>query len=527
MPTVLEAPLAEVDSLLDEGDDSCCAPVSLPIDSQAALRTDTLADSVLVLLILAVVQRAVGFVRGVVVCRWLSPEELGQWDMAFGFLTLAAPLAVLGLPGSFGRYLEYFRQRGQLRTLVRRTAIACTALTLLALFTVLAARPWFSQLIFGRPEQTQLVLALAVCLVAVVAYNYLTELLTALRMARVASVVQFFNSLLFAGLSLLFLFAWQTQAAALVAAYGGACLVLIVAMLWFLRNRWRELPPETRSDAAPHATGFWSRLLPFAAWVWVTNLLYNLFEVVDRYMIVHYSTDADPLALVGYYHSSRIVPLLLISVASLLSTIMLPHLSHDWEAGRRAQVSARLNFALKLLGLMLFAGSVAILLAAPLLFNVAFGGKYSGGLAVLPWTLTYCCWLGLMTMAQTYLWCAERARLSCLAIGVGLLANIGLNALLLPRMGLPGAVLATAAANALVLAMIYGFNRWHGMEVSRAVWFVSLLPLAIGIGTLPAVVALMVVFGIIIGTDKILDRSEKQQLLTLYRDYRNRISRTG
>ena len=95
----------------------------------AALRTDTLADSVVVLLVLAAVQRIVGFARGILVCRWLSPDELGQWDMAFGFLTLAAPLTVLGLPGSFGRYVEYFRQRGQLRTLVRRTAIACAMLT--------------------------------------------------------------------------------------------------------------------------------------------------------------------------------------------------------------------------------------------------------------------------------------------------------------------------------------------------------------------------------------------------------------
>src|SRR5262249_37561673 len=98
---------------------------SSPPNRKAALRTDALSDSIIVLLILAAVQRIVGFVRGVLVCRWLSPQELGQWDMAFGFLTLGAPLVVLGLPGSFGRYVEYFRQRGQLGRLLRRTATAC------------------------------------------------------------------------------------------------------------------------------------------------------------------------------------------------------------------------------------------------------------------------------------------------------------------------------------------------------------------------------------------------------------------
>ena len=168
-------------------------------------------------------------------------------------------------------------------------------------------------------------------------------------------------------------------------------------------------------------------MLPFAAWVWVTNLLYNLFDVVDRYMIVHTARVADPLAEVGNYHSSRIVPLLLVSISTLLGTMLLPHLSHDWEAGRRKAVSDRMNLALKLLGLLLFTGSIAILLAGPWLFGVAFKGKFAGGMAVLPWTLTYCMWFGMATMAQMYLWCAERARLGCAALLTGLVTNVVLN----------------------------------------------------------------------------------------------------
>ena len=87
------------------------------------LRPDTLAASVAILLVVSVVQRTIGFGRGVLFCRWLTPEELGQWEMAYSFLLLAAPLVVLGLPGSFGRYLERYRQRGQLRTFLRRATI--------------------------------------------------------------------------------------------------------------------------------------------------------------------------------------------------------------------------------------------------------------------------------------------------------------------------------------------------------------------------------------------------------------------
>ena len=112
---------------------------------------------------------------------------------------------------------------------------------------------------------------------------------------------------------------------------------------------------------------------------------------------------------VGQYHSSRVVPVLLIGVAELLANLLTPHLTQDWEAGHHHQVSVRLNLFLKFFGLGLVGASVAVLLAAPLLFGVAFEGKFAGGYHVMPWTLAYCCWTAITVMAQNYLSCAESA----------------------------------------------------------------------------------------------------------------------
>ena len=105
------------------------------------------------MLVMTVLQRLVGFGRGIAFCRWLDPEQLGQWDVAFGFINLAAPLAVLGLPGSFGRYFEYYRQRGQVRLFLRRATALCVVSALAAVAVVALGRQWFSVLIFGRAER--------------------------------------------------------------------------------------------------------------------------------------------------------------------------------------------------------------------------------------------------------------------------------------------------------------------------------------------------------------------------------------
>ena len=193
----------------------------------------------------------------------------------------------------------------------------------------------------------------------------------------------------------------------------------------------------------------------------------------------------------GNYHSSRVVPLLLVSIAMLLGTMIMPHLSHDWEAGRRELVAARLRLFLKLLGFALFAAGAAVLAAAPLLFGVAFRGKFPGGQAVLPWTLVYCTWFGLVMVMQNYLLCAEKARLVCVAMAAGLVLNVPLNLLLLPRLGLEGAVLATAAANALSLPLICLFNRRLGFRLDDGLKLVLVLPMLLCLGPWVSLLALL------------------------------------
>jgi O-antigen/teichoic acid export membrane protein len=341
------------------------------------LRPDTLAASVAVLLVANLVQRSVGFGRGVLFCRWLSPDELGAWDLAYSFLLLAAPVVVLGLPGCFGRYLERFRQRGQLRTFLRRATVWTASLTIAAIAMMIAAAPLFSNLIFGRPDQntSMLILAtglpgtlmhgyaaialaapqlgdmmlatpdrhttvviLAASLAAVILHHYLEAVFAALRKFTIVSSMHFCQSLLFAAISLALLWSWRFDAESIVIGYGAACLLSAVfALVW----KGGALVQEVPLDAGMPHREFWPPLVRFAIWIWVTNFLCHLFAVVDRYMLVHWSglENAEALALVGHYHASRIIPLLFLSVADLLTGVVTPYLSHDWEAGGRQRVS--------------------------------------------------------------------------------------------------------------------------------------------------------------------------------------------
>ncbi len=432
----------------------------------------------MILLVVNIVQRTVGFGRGVLFCRWLDAEALGHWEMAYGFLLLAAPLAVLGLPGSFGRYLVRYRDRGQLHVFLRRTTFWVSVLATSAIAFIFANRGSFAHLVFGDSRHVVLLMIVVGCLATVILHHFLEAVFAGLQLFRVVSAMQFCQSMVFAATALGLVAYWSATADSLVIGYAAGCLVASTSVIvWAVASGMFRDDERKAIDAPPHRE-FWPPLMRFAIGVWVANLLCNLFGIIDRYMIVHCGAfDRETaMAQVGNYHTSAIVPLLMISVANLLVGAMTPHLSHDWELGDRQRVSQRVNRTLQLVSLVFLGAGVAVLLVSPWLFESAFESKYAAGLAVLPWTVASCGWFALLLIAQTYAWCAEKTRAASAPLVLGLVVNVALNLIWLPLWGLAGAVAATAVATLLTLYSQLAVNERYGMRLSPLTLFACCCP---------------------------------------------------
>ena len=463
-------------------------------DDSSSWKADGLISGVALMLLLTVVQRGTGFFRNVMVCRWLEPDQLGYWNLANSFLMLAAPLVVLGIPGSFARYLEHYRQRGRLHAFLRRSLIATGLLAVAGVVVLAMNREFAAWLTFGDSGATTLLVTCAITLLFVIGSNACVELLTALRQVKVVSYLQFGNSLIFTTVALAFVGLTQLNAIGVVIGYAVACLATsIVAMVVI----WRCVGTSPGDVERESPASFWSKMLPFAIWFWLSDLTMNLFFAIDRYMIIHFSgvESQTSLAMIGQYHSSQIIGVLLMALTGMLGTVLLSYLSHDWESGRRDEARRNLDFALKSISLSLTAVSAGVLLLAPAIFGWALANKYDDGLRVLPMTMTYCIWFGMIPVAKNYLWCREKAWLASAAVMVGLVTNVILNYLWLPRLGLTGAVWATTTANLITLSVVYALTYRLGMRFSRGTLVATLLPAVLCIGPLPAIAAVVAVLG--------------------------------
>lgn len=442
-----------------------------PAGYDKILTPDALSTGLLFVLATTVVQRLVGMVRSVYFCDLMPEAEVGLFSLGFSSLMLLAPFAVLGIPGSFGRYVEYYRQRNALGAYLRRTIATslCLGAGLSAVIMIFA--PYAAVVLFNDASQTRLAWWTGASLFFVVAFNLLAELSTALRKTRRASWMQFVCSIAFAVIGLSLLWAFNGKAEAALIGYSAACAAACLVAWPLLRAVWRI--SDTPEEPLTHQR-MWSKLAPYTAWFWGVNLLTNLFDILDRYLILWWSTEPAQVAqgLVGQLHSARVFPVLIVGLATMAAGILLPHLSHDWELGLRVRVSRHLRLAVKLASLVFTLVCSGVLVAAPLIFHLVWNGRYDRGLALLPVTCTMCVWQCLTIMVQQYLWCTERARLACAPLFVGLVMCVALNAYLIPRYGIEGAAVAAAAANLAALSTSIFFAHLLGLKIElRSVLF--------------------------------------------------------
>jgi len=464
------------------------------------------------MLVVNILQRGIGFARNLAVCYFLSEAQLGIWGLASSFFCLAAPLAVLGLPGTFGRFVEAYRSRGQLaRFLLMSMVIALAGYLAIGSSLVLFSNA-SSNIVFGESHSRLDMLLVTLSLGCIILFNAMTELVSGLRLPKTVSTMHAINSIAFTCLSLLGL-VWFRDWRVLVIAFAGSAVLGIIPSIRVLlhSDQWSKEGQQVASwmEIA-------QRVLPFAASVWILNLLWNSFDLVDRYALLHFSSadiqGQDVHALVGQLHSGKLIPTLLSNLAVMLAGIFLPYLATDWERGRSDRVVSSLKTSVKFASFFLLFMSLGTLVASPFLFSWLLQGRYSDGLSILPKALTACCWMSVTLFLSNYFWCAERGRLLGILTAIALIVDIGLCVFWIPSMGLHGAMNANVAACGLLLGLAVFSLKYLGAAIDRPTCVFAAAPAVLLLGTLPAA---LVCAGLLVAasrTNWLLNTDEKRSI---------------
>lgn len=449
--TQLEIP---VDQENEPTDVQSSRPLEPGPGPEASLVRDGFAASIYLLVILTILQKGLGFVRSIVVCRHLEPAELGKWSMTLTFMESFVPFLILSIPACFGRYFEHFESRKQLKGFLRQSLLLIGICFPLGLAVLAIFRQPLARLIYGDVAHVPMVWLSLLVVIPFALFGVLVSILTGLRKSQSRTIGEFVNGVSFTALTIGLIFFGHADARSIACAFAGSYTLAGLYVLSRVRRCYATLEPDRVS---PDWLSTWKKLTPAIVVFWISDLLTNLFFTVDRYMIINLSPSrfGEPLDQIGNYESAHVMPLLFSTFMAIVAKVLLPYLSKDWESGHRKRVSTKVNLSVKAGGMALLVGSSLFLWISGFLFDTLFHGKYDGGYQVLPWVVYFYVGSAMSFLLLNYFWCIEKGRFAIVSLIGGLVANILVNLLLIEQWGIEGAAMGTAAAVTVQLILLW------------------------------------------------------------------------
>ncbi|MGQ9904886.1 MAG: lipopolysaccharide biosynthesis protein [Anaerolineae bacterium] len=378
----------------------------------------------------------------VLLTRALTPADKGTFDVYTALMGVTVLVAQLGLNFALVRFapetnqpVDRARRRALIWWVLRDRLIVCAVIgAVIALWHVQIAG-WLAAPLFEQAWPF-----------FVIALTGNLTLDTALA-ATQAGLRMKAHYLLQAGrvtINILFVvaaFAWQ-GADPFIVVVGMAFAVTvtaIVGLIYALRvNLATEAPPPSAMPSARTLYGY-------ALSGWLIGL--TAFGLANQSDVLLINLLIGDTQQVAYYNAAYMLFTQIISIVSGWTTVIMPGLTAAWETRREEGVQRAWLPLAKLQIMGLIPASIFLARLGPLVTRALYGTAYEPSGALLTgFSLLYGLGIIATTVPYHILFVAGHARKLLLArVSTGLI-NIALNIILLPRVGVWGAVLATSIA---------------------------------------------------------------------------------
>lgn len=385
-----------------------------------------------------ILTKACGFLRQLLVIRMLSPEYYGLFVLAFTIVNFTATVAFLGMYQGAQRFIAYNIGRDdypKVKGTIQSSIIIATATSVLFMILVMV----FSSSLAGffrKPELNSLLLIMAPTIPLQIVGMMLTAYFLGLHKPApkvwiedvgfgLVSVIAIYISLLIAR-------SLYSPAIAILATY----ILVSLVSIYIFRSRF---PLDLSAMQASPVT---KKLLYFSLPLFLYAALYIVMGNVDTIVVGHFMNSDQ----VGFYNAAFLLMSVIPIFFGAVSLIYLPvatsleaKRAHD-ESLRLYQSSTRWSF---ILGLPLF---LTLFLFPAQTLSLLFGGRYTVAATAL-WVLS------LGAFINTLLGPNNSALVACGETKMVLYGSVAAAAidiilclLLVPRIGILGAAIATASA---------------------------------------------------------------------------------
>ncbi len=393
-----------------------------------------------------------GFLASVLAARLIGADGLGLAGSAFTIATAGALLSSGGLNIAAIYFLG--RRPGEQGQVVARTLTLGVGAAVLAVLVVLGAGLALRTVVLGEADGTVL-LAAAALAATILTFELIGGLLLGLHRRTAYIVVQATEAIGSLALTALLLLIVDRSAASYLAAaalgYAGGALIAWVA----IRRHVGPIRPDFAPAFAREALGMGLRGQ-------VGNILQYLSLRLDLVLVA----ALLDLRAAGIYFVAVRVSEVVTQVATSASAFLFPQVAAQTER-RSTRVTEQIT---RLTLVTVVAGGLILAAVAEPLLRLAFGDEFATGADAVRITLLAMLPLTLTRLIAGDLKGRGRPGLVSWAAFVGLVATVSLDLVLIPRLGIVGAALASLLSYAAGAAFMLGaYRRLTGSRIGALV----------------------------------------------------------
>lgn len=432
------------------------------------LARDRVTTSVAVVLTLLIIQRAASAARGIVFARVMGTEQYGIYSLSFFLIPIVVIAASFGIPSAFGRLIPRYEHRGAVRWFLRKTYTVTITLGIVAAAAIMLAPGLFSNLLYGDPAHTKVITLAAVCVPLMLVFRNVSSTFLGLRLFRASSVFEFIQVAIYAVIGTVLVIILRSATSGIF-SYAISFLLVIALFVPVLARYLGQREPLYRAVAEE---GFYRQTLRLCVWLMVIPILGQVFHYVDRLSIQRLMLSSDQ----GIYSATVAIAQMLSAVGLAVNNVIYPHLSTTWEQGKREEALRNLDLAIRTTAVGLLILGLILVLAGDFVIGLLLGEAYTPGGKVLPYLVVFYLLSMSLWLFGVFSTLVEKTYVNAVGLVFALPVNVTLNLMLIPRMGILGAAVATMLSYFVMWLIVVAICRRLGFRARAKTLIISVAP---------------------------------------------------
>ena len=386
------------------------------------------------------------FARLPILTKWLGTSLYGTWSLIWVTVVLITPLATLGLGLAMVRFLAAEGDVARIRDRFLSVVFTVLAAGVFVSIILILCSDLFASSIMGDINSSHLV--------KLASFMVLTQALSQIGVAffRTFRQMKWYSALTAAkaaaqlGLMVAFLLLGWELKGLIIAVLISDTLCLTAAISAALRQIGFQFPRFTELKSY---LKYGLPLVPSSAMLWIIHSS-------DRYMVGYFMEAKDVGIYAAAYALASIISLLLVP----LQVVLLPAVSKSYDDGEIARTRTYLKYSLKYLMMLSIPSAFGLSILASPLLRILTTAEFTSGSVVIPFVASGLLFYGLYQACMHIVYLVKKTSWILWLLSISAALNIGLNLLLIPRLGILGAAVATLIAYAVlgILAVIISFR---------------------------------------------------------------------